>query len=185
MSTATTEKLFSPEDLLTMPDGDRYELIDGRLKEHDMSTDLRPTRAPLAVNIIAAVRPAGKEPWLARLTHVIQHRRRGRLVRQPLWNLLEDGDAVVGTDLIEQPGQTLRMVVAIDLRHVVGRPVLGRAHRLARELDQGGAIDRDRLADLLLRRVQGDSDIVTGQRDQRCRQLVDEEIRLLAPLLFK
>ena len=99
---------------------------------------------------------------------MIQHRRRGRLMRQPLWNLLEDGHAVLPGGPIEQPGQTLRMVVAIDLRHVVGRPVLGRPHRIARELDQGAAIDRNRLADLLLRRVEGDSDIVTGQRDQRC-----------------
>jgi hypothetical protein len=62
----------------------------------------------------------------------------------------------------------------------VGPPALSR-----RELDQRAAIDRDRFADLLLRRVQGHPDVVTGQRDQRCRQLADEVIRLLAPLLFK
>ena len=28
---------YSPEDLLTMPDGDRYELVDGQLVEKDMS----------------------------------------------------------------------------------------------------------------------------------------------------
>ena len=57
-------------------------------------------------------------------------------------------------DPIEQPGQTLRMVVAIDLRHVVVRPVLGRTRGFARELDQSAAIDSDRLADLLLCRVE-------------------------------
>lgn len=37
MHAVATERLYTPEDLLTMPDGDRYELIDGRLVEHDMS----------------------------------------------------------------------------------------------------------------------------------------------------
>ncbi len=30
-------KTYTPEDLLTMPDGDRYELVDGQLKEHNKS----------------------------------------------------------------------------------------------------------------------------------------------------
>src|SRR5437870_4544484 len=29
-------RLFTPEDLLALPDGDRYELVDGRLEEHTM-----------------------------------------------------------------------------------------------------------------------------------------------------
>ena len=33
-TTAVTS--YTPEDLLTMPDGDRYELVDGRLVEHNM-----------------------------------------------------------------------------------------------------------------------------------------------------
>jgi Uma2 family endonuclease len=37
MSTVAPEKLYTPEDLLRMPDGDRYELVDGRLVEHNMS----------------------------------------------------------------------------------------------------------------------------------------------------
>jgi Uma2 family endonuclease len=37
MSTATGQRRYTPEDLLTMPDGDRYELVDGRLVEHTMS----------------------------------------------------------------------------------------------------------------------------------------------------
>jgi Uma2 family endonuclease len=36
MSTAT-EQTYTPEDLLTMPDGDRYELVDGHLVERNMS----------------------------------------------------------------------------------------------------------------------------------------------------
>jgi Uma2 family endonuclease len=36
MSSTATQTLYTPEDLLTMPDGDRYELVDGRLVEHDM-----------------------------------------------------------------------------------------------------------------------------------------------------
>ncbi len=32
----TVETRYTPEDLLRMPDGDRYELVDGRLVEHDM-----------------------------------------------------------------------------------------------------------------------------------------------------
>jgi Uma2 family endonuclease len=30
-------KLYTPEDLLTMPDGDRYELVDGQLVERNVS----------------------------------------------------------------------------------------------------------------------------------------------------
>ena len=33
---ATTEILYTPEDLLAMPDGDDYELVDGRLVERNM-----------------------------------------------------------------------------------------------------------------------------------------------------
>jgi RND superfamily putative drug exporter len=40
-----------------------------------MSTDIRSTRAPLAVSSTVAGRPAEKEPWLARLTHVIRRYR--------------------------------------------------------------------------------------------------------------
>lgn len=38
MRTAAETKRYTPEDLLTMPDGDRYELVDGRLVERTMST---------------------------------------------------------------------------------------------------------------------------------------------------
>src|SRR5436309_10369305 len=37
MSTAVTKTQYTPEDLLTMPDGDRYELVDGQLVERTMS----------------------------------------------------------------------------------------------------------------------------------------------------
>jgi Uma2 family endonuclease len=37
MSTATTIEQYTPEDLLSMPDGDAYELVDGRLVERKMS----------------------------------------------------------------------------------------------------------------------------------------------------
>jgi Uma2 family endonuclease len=37
MSTATETKRYTPEDLLKMPDGNRYELVDGQLVEKDMS----------------------------------------------------------------------------------------------------------------------------------------------------
>ena len=38
MSTATTVTLYTPDDLLQMPDGDQYELVDGILVERKMST---------------------------------------------------------------------------------------------------------------------------------------------------
>jgi Uma2 family endonuclease len=38
MSTVATEKRVTPEDLLAMPEGERYELVDGQLVEHTMST---------------------------------------------------------------------------------------------------------------------------------------------------
>lgn len=37
MSAIATEELVTPEELLTMPDGDQYELVDGRLMERKMS----------------------------------------------------------------------------------------------------------------------------------------------------
>jgi Uma2 family endonuclease len=37
MSTVATKTDYTPEDLLTMPDGDRYELVDGQLVERNMS----------------------------------------------------------------------------------------------------------------------------------------------------
>ena len=37
MSTVLEQALFEPEDLLTMPDGDRFELVDGQLVERNMS----------------------------------------------------------------------------------------------------------------------------------------------------
>jgi hypothetical protein len=37
MSSLATKKLYSPEDLLSMPDGDRYELEAGNLVERNMS----------------------------------------------------------------------------------------------------------------------------------------------------
>lgn len=38
MTTSTVERRYAPEDLLTMEDGDRYELVDGLLRERPMST---------------------------------------------------------------------------------------------------------------------------------------------------
>jgi Uma2 family endonuclease len=37
MSTVATKTRYTPEDLLTMPDGDRYELVDGELRDRKMS----------------------------------------------------------------------------------------------------------------------------------------------------
>src|SRR5262245_29590406 len=37
MSTVAATKVYTPEDLLRMPDGDRYELVDGQLLERTMS----------------------------------------------------------------------------------------------------------------------------------------------------
>jgi Uma2 family endonuclease len=37
MSTLATKTLYTPQDLLRMPDGNRYELVDGELVEHNMS----------------------------------------------------------------------------------------------------------------------------------------------------
>jgi Uma2 family endonuclease len=37
MATVETEKRYTPEDLLTMPGGNRYELVDGQLVEKSMS----------------------------------------------------------------------------------------------------------------------------------------------------
>jgi Uma2 family endonuclease len=37
MNAITTETRYTPEDLLAMPDGDRYELVDGKLVEHTVS----------------------------------------------------------------------------------------------------------------------------------------------------
>ncbi len=37
MITIASEKRYTPQDLLTMPDGKHYELVDGRLVEHKMS----------------------------------------------------------------------------------------------------------------------------------------------------
>jgi Uma2 family endonuclease len=37
MSTVVAKTRYTPEDLLTMPDGDRYELVDGQLVEQNVS----------------------------------------------------------------------------------------------------------------------------------------------------
>jgi Uma2 family endonuclease len=37
VATAETSRVYTAEDLLTMPDGDRFEIIDGELKERVMS----------------------------------------------------------------------------------------------------------------------------------------------------
>src|SRR6266849_4677767 len=36
MEATTDETIYTPEDLLSMPDGDHYELIDGKLVVHEM-----------------------------------------------------------------------------------------------------------------------------------------------------
>src|SRR5262249_3415684 len=38
MATAAITNRYTPEDLLRMPDGDRYELVEGQLVERSMST---------------------------------------------------------------------------------------------------------------------------------------------------
>jgi Uma2 family endonuclease len=38
MSTAAQQSILTPEDLLSLPDGDRYELVDGQLVERNLST---------------------------------------------------------------------------------------------------------------------------------------------------
>jgi len=38
MSTVASKTRYTPEDLLTMPEGDRYELVDGQLVEQNVST---------------------------------------------------------------------------------------------------------------------------------------------------
>jgi len=38
MSTVIEAKQYTPEDLLQMPDGDRYELVDGQLVAKTLST---------------------------------------------------------------------------------------------------------------------------------------------------
>ncbi|MCC7422829.1 MAG: Uma2 family endonuclease [Planctomycetaceae bacterium] len=37
--TLEQSKVYTPEDLLTMPDGDQYELVNGRLRARSMSTE--------------------------------------------------------------------------------------------------------------------------------------------------
>ena len=37
MATIISDRVYTPEDLLTMPDGDRFELVNGQLVEGDMS----------------------------------------------------------------------------------------------------------------------------------------------------
>ena len=39
MTTNAIPAVFEPDDLLTMPDGDNYELIDGRLREKKMGAE--------------------------------------------------------------------------------------------------------------------------------------------------
>lgn len=39
MSTAETTRRYTPDDLLSMPDGDRYELVDGELLETSVSEE--------------------------------------------------------------------------------------------------------------------------------------------------
>ena len=39
MTVLAEKKAFTPEDLLTMPDGERYELVDGELVEKDMGAE--------------------------------------------------------------------------------------------------------------------------------------------------
>ncbi len=34
----STDLVYTPDDLLTMPEGDRYELVDGRLVERNIAT---------------------------------------------------------------------------------------------------------------------------------------------------
>ena len=39
MATTSTERRYMPEDLLTLPDGEHFELVDGRLVETDMGAE--------------------------------------------------------------------------------------------------------------------------------------------------
>lgn len=63
MSTAETTRRYTPDDLLSMPDGDRYELVDGELVEMPVSEES---------NLIAG--------WIAYLLNVIVVPRRLGLV---------------------------------------------------------------------------------------------------------
>ena len=63
MSTVETIRRYSPEDLLSMPDGDRYELVDGELVETSVSEES---------NLIAG--------WIAHLLNAVVGPRRLGLV---------------------------------------------------------------------------------------------------------
>jgi hypothetical protein len=47
MNIAPGKTEYTPEDLLTMPDGDRYELVNGVLVERHRSVESRPHSPPL------------------------------------------------------------------------------------------------------------------------------------------
>ena len=55
MATATLSRL-TPEDLLAMPDGDRFELVDGELVERNMSIDSTETALSVGRELQAFVR---------------------------------------------------------------------------------------------------------------------------------
>lgn len=56
MPAPADEKLYTPEDLLCMEDGDYYELLDGRLVERSMSTDSTEVGAQFIHLLLAFVR---------------------------------------------------------------------------------------------------------------------------------
>jgi Uma2 family endonuclease len=52
-------KLYTPDDLLTMEDGGHFELVDGELKERQVSTDSSTVAANFAFELTALNRTAG------------------------------------------------------------------------------------------------------------------------------
>jgi len=57
MSTATVSDLMDPDDLLRLPDGDRYELLDGVPKEKDMGVKSGEIAGLLLTALNAFIRP--------------------------------------------------------------------------------------------------------------------------------
>ena len=57
MSTAETKTCYTADDLLTMPDGDRYELVDGELVEKSVSEESNLIAGELIGRLWEVIRP--------------------------------------------------------------------------------------------------------------------------------
>jgi Uma2 family endonuclease len=57
MTTAITKSVFTPEDLLTLPDAVNYELVDGNLVERAMGSKSSAIGAAVTAILVAFVRP--------------------------------------------------------------------------------------------------------------------------------